>query len=64
MPTYTAVFTQTNTKQGTLEIEAPSAEEAFREAEELIEFGDENSEINWDADGDYDMDLDEINEKP
>ena len=60
MPTYTAHFTQTVTKQGTLEIEAETFASAVRQARELMEIGDQNEEIGWDADGDYDTSFESV----
>ncbi len=56
MPTYIANFTQTVTKQGTLEIEADTFVGAVNQARELMEIGDQNEEIGWDADEDWDCD--------
>lgn len=64
MPTYKAHFTQTETKRGTLKIEAPSRLNAILQARHLNENGDENEEIDWEADGDYDTSFESVDSTP
>lgn len=60
MPTFTAQFTQTKTIYGTLDIEAETVREASEQALEIETIGDQNEEIDWQSDEDYDMSLNRI----